>query len=933
MLYNLIISPIELFIDWVFVFISNNFEKYGIFVSVFGVSLAMNFMALPIYNIADKIQEKERNISLKLAKQVKRIKETFKGDEQFMMLQAYYKEEHYHPLYVFRSSLSILIEIPFFIAAYHYLSHCEALAGASFWIFKNLGDADKFFALNFGNKVFYINILPILMTLINFVSGAIYTKGAPVKEKIQLYGVALVFLVLLYNSPSGLVIYWILNNLFSLFKNIVLKTKHPAKILHIIISALFLVIASFFLIHSGNIIKRLALFTFALLVTFAPLLKVLLKKLLKNSSILPDTLNKKDADKNTLLILIFSGLGLALLAGLLLPSNVIASSPTEFSYLGKQENPLFFVFNSFSIFAGLFLFWPLVIYKMFGQKVRKAESFIFLFLFIICLANALFFKHDYGTLSITFNITNNGVLRKTSLFLKIIPFVFSAIIAALYYILSKKDQKKPLIMACSIICITLLILSFVNIRKINKGFKELTASISEKDTNQKDTSIKKDIPLSKTNNNVMVLFMDRAIGCYFQYFLEQFPEYKKSFDGFTEYTNTVSYGEWTINGSPPLMGGYEYTPENVNARKDELLVNKHNEASALLPTLFEEKGYHSTIINPPWPNYKFASEKDYSAFSNLKNTNVFSLNGTYSDNYSKNFDLNDNTDNICKKEIVNFSIIQMLYPALRNTFYGNFRVALADIKSFIDSYSPLHYICEETDFESDQPNYIFIDNEACHNICYIDDTYNYPTYNKTDTTGNYKAATELEIQLYQCFCISFKQLAKYFDYLRENGVWDNTRIIIVSDHGYHTTMQYYKKTFKKSSIPNASYDFTFSDQIPNSFDCILLYKDFNQNQPLHTDDTFMTNADTVLLAIDNLDINKINPFTGKELVAQKDDGMNLLFRNHNILQINAPDVRDQNTITYNLNNSWHYNGKGINNPENWIPLNKYLSESKNNEQE
>ena len=114
MLYNLIISPIELFIDWVFVFISNNFEKYGIFVSVFGVSLAMNFMALPIYNIADKIQEKERNISLKLAKQVKRIKETFKGDEQFMMLQAYYKEEHYHPLYVFRSSLSILIEIPFF---------------------------------------------------------------------------------------------------------------------------------------------------------------------------------------------------------------------------------------------------------------------------------------------------------------------------------------------------------------------------------------------------------------------------------------------------------------------------------------------------------------------------------------------------------------------------------------------------------------------------------------------------------------------------------------------------------------------------------------------------------------------------------------------------------------------------------------------------
>ena len=85
----------------------------------------------------------------------------------------------------------------------------------------------------------------------------------------------------------------------------------------------------------------------------------------------------------------------------------------------------------------------------------------------------------------------------------------------------------------------------------------------------------------------------------------------------------------------------------------------------------------------------------------------------------------------------------------------------------------------------------------------------------------------------------------------------------------------------------------------------------------------MTNADTVLLALDNLGIEKINPFTGKTLIADKEHGMNLLFRNHNILQINAPEVVDQTSITYNLKNSWHYNGEGIENPENWIPLLKY----------
>ncbi|MBR4397014.1 MAG: membrane protein insertase YidC, partial [Methanobrevibacter sp.] len=281
MLYNIIISPIETIIDWVFLFISRKLSGLGIISAVAGVSLAMNFMALPIYNIAEKIQEKERKISQKLAKQVKRIKQTFKGDEQFMMLQAYYKEEHYHPLYVFRSSLSILIEIPFFIAAYHYLSHCEALFGASFLFFKNLGLPDQTFSFALGSKTLYINILPILMTLINFVSGAIYTKGAPAKEKIQLYGVALVFLVLLYNSPSGLVIYWILNNLFSLCKNIVLKMKHPGLIAHGFLSLVLFAMSIFvFIFKPGTSMwKKWFIFAVALIFTVIPYIFMLIKKL------------------------------------------------------------------------------------------------------------------------------------------------------------------------------------------------------------------------------------------------------------------------------------------------------------------------------------------------------------------------------------------------------------------------------------------------------------------------------------------------------------------------------------------------------------------------------------------------------------------------------------------------------------------------------
>lgn len=135
-LYNIIISPIETIVDWVFLFVVNKIDAVGVIGAVLGVSLVINFLALPLYNIADSIQEKERKLAKSMEAGIKRIKKAFKGDEQFMMLQTYYREHNYHPLYTFRSSLSILIEIPFFIAAYHYLSHNTTLQGASWWIFK-----------------------------------------------------------------------------------------------------------------------------------------------------------------------------------------------------------------------------------------------------------------------------------------------------------------------------------------------------------------------------------------------------------------------------------------------------------------------------------------------------------------------------------------------------------------------------------------------------------------------------------------------------------------------------------------------------------------------------------------------------------------------------------------------------------------------------
>ena len=96
-------------------------------------------MVLPMYMRSDAMQEKERDEQKRLSHWVKHIRKTFSGDERFMILQEYYRQNHYHPLYVLRGSLSMLLEVPFFIAAYYFLSHLALLQGTSFHVIRDLG--------------------------------------------------------------------------------------------------------------------------------------------------------------------------------------------------------------------------------------------------------------------------------------------------------------------------------------------------------------------------------------------------------------------------------------------------------------------------------------------------------------------------------------------------------------------------------------------------------------------------------------------------------------------------------------------------------------------------------------------------------------------------------------------------------------------------
>ena len=214
LLYTLFIAPLEYWMKAALLWGHRLTGHWG--EAILLMSLIVNFVILPIYMKAEKWQEEERALRKSFEAKEKMIKRTFKGQERFAMISTMQRQAGYSPFLALRSSVGFFLQIPFFFAAYHFLSHFEPLAGVSFLGLPDLAKPDGLIKLG----GFSVNVMPFVMTVINLASALIYTKNLTAKDKNQLYAMAAVFLVLLYDAASGLVLYWTCNNVFSLAKNL-----------------------------------------------------------------------------------------------------------------------------------------------------------------------------------------------------------------------------------------------------------------------------------------------------------------------------------------------------------------------------------------------------------------------------------------------------------------------------------------------------------------------------------------------------------------------------------------------------------------------------------------------------------------------------------------------------------------------------------------
>ena len=834
-LFAAIIAPLINILEFFYVLFEQTMGSKG--VAVVGLSFVVTLCTLPLYMVAERWQEEERRTQERLRPGVKRIKKAFKGDEQYMILTTFYRQNHYHPLMALRSSFSLLIQIPFFIAAYTFLSHLEPLRGYRFLFINDFGSPDG--ALRIGSLS--LNVLPILMTAINCVSGAIYSKGHGVGEKVQIFGCAAVFLLLLYNSPAGLVVYWTMNNVLSLAKNIFYKLRNPRRAIFVLLcvaSALGLIAA--FTVLSG---RKFAFRAMVVLVAAVlPVLPFLAKKV---SAFLAKSFCNLDEKRRLRFAVFFlSAVTLALLSGLVVPSMLMESEPEQYCYVENVASPFVFLRYTFFQAVGVFILWPLCFYALFSEKVKKALALIFPLAAMCALVNTFAFSGDYGPILPECIFMEPQYFMPTVASCALNAFLLAAVFIAVVVLMKFRPQ--VLSTTCAVVSFALLTVGIRNSASVAGEFARMSPP-------QVQTEIVPAYHLSKSGKNVIVIMMDRFFMPFVERCFDEEPSLKDGFDGFVFYKNTVSFAPRTMTGSVGIFGGYSFTPWEINQRTDQTLQEKHNQALLTMPVLFHEAGFDVTVSGLPYENYlEYPIEQMYNGYDFVRRAET---RGSYSDLWYREHGMEKVLflEHDIKRNLIWFSLFKMVPPVLRRAVYHDGYWTSFDYRGdglprFIDNYSELDYLPKLTDATSERDSFIMIDNELVHEPILMDAPDYVPSDKPVTVFGKGEFAHDAH---FTTMMAAFKLLARFLNRLKELDVYDNTRIIIVSDHGTGI------------SVPELVND------LPNlrkqNVVASLLVKDFGKRGGVSTNVKFMTNADTPALALEGIAPDAKNPFTGVPL--------------------------------------------------------------------
>ena len=218
------LAPLETGLKWLLNFFFGLVGNYGI--AIILLTLAVKIITFPLTKKSSEASFKMQT----MAPKIKEIQAKYKDNPAKMNveMQAMYKKAGTSPV---AGCLPMVIQMPLLFAMFNLFNNHFELRGAMFipvWI-PDLSLPE--YVLEFGTTLPLLGwdalrILPFIFVGSQLLHGLVMKtpeqQGNP-SMKLMLYAMPIVFFFILYNMPSGLLVYWIFTNSFTLIQQVVLN--------------------------------------------------------------------------------------------------------------------------------------------------------------------------------------------------------------------------------------------------------------------------------------------------------------------------------------------------------------------------------------------------------------------------------------------------------------------------------------------------------------------------------------------------------------------------------------------------------------------------------------------------------------------------------------------------------------------------------------
>jgi len=195
-------------------FFNRYLHNYG--VSIILLTILIKILFWPLTHKSYKSMKEMQKLQPRMAK----MREKYKNDKAQLNkeMMALYKTYKVNPM---GGCLPMIIQLPVFFALFRILGTAIELRQAPFaWWINDLSAPDRLFnfpfEIPFMSPPYGIPVLTLLMGASMFIQQKMTpTPGDPTQAKIMLF-LPIIFTFMFINFPSGLVLYWLVNNLLSI---------------------------------------------------------------------------------------------------------------------------------------------------------------------------------------------------------------------------------------------------------------------------------------------------------------------------------------------------------------------------------------------------------------------------------------------------------------------------------------------------------------------------------------------------------------------------------------------------------------------------------------------------------------------------------------------------------------------------------------------